>query len=340
MVSSMKKLSPLLLLPLLVSGHSLKVEIKPPINNTLEKGVATECKNCPYSLCTNKAWYDYGTNVTLLCWTRGTKIDNDTTWLETTDGCYVTQDDLQSYNGTYETDLDYCGEDSEEENLTYDTTIVKYDSECNICPDDGDCATIEYLSPDTEITVTCWTDAGGPVIGDTTWLKTTDNCYVNEMGLQDTANKDILDYCGPIGFIQLNDTTIYNKRRSSLPRSPAALPDLAKAPETRSELSAQYLANITVGEDFANCYSCPNSTTCDLETRYRFDQEVFVQCYYVAPLGAPENEAYWYETTDFCYVREVDFWQSLFDLGNFPDCNLFTQDTALERGFEISDKKD
>jgi hypothetical protein len=66
-----------------------------------------------------------------------------------------------------ETDLDYCGEDSEEENLTYDTTTVIYDSECNICPDNGDCATIKYLSPDTEITVTCWTDAGGAVIGDT-----------------------------------------------------------------------------------------------------------------------------------------------------------------------------
>lgn len=25
------------------------------------------------------------------------------------------------------------------------------------------------------------------------------------------------------------------------------------------------------------------------------------------------NETYWYFTTDFCYVREVDFWESLFD---------------------------
>ncbi len=51
---------------------------KPPINNTLESGVETECKTCPYSLCTNKAFYEYDTQVTLLCWTRGTEIGGDT----------------------------------------------------------------------------------------------------------------------------------------------------------------------------------------------------------------------------------------------------------------------
>jgi len=50
---------------------------KPPINNTLEPGVETECKTCPYSLCTNKAFYEYDTPVTLVCWTRGTVIDGD-----------------------------------------------------------------------------------------------------------------------------------------------------------------------------------------------------------------------------------------------------------------------
>ncbi|KUJ08886.1 uncharacterized protein LY89DRAFT_741715 [Mollisia scopiformis] len=324
MVHSVRRLLPILLVPWLVDAKTLTAKIKTPINNTLEYGVATECKTCPYSLCTNKAYYDYGTTVTLLCWTVGTQIDNDTTWLETSDGCYVTQDDLMAYNGTYETDLSYCGEDSEEENLTFDTTVVQYDSECNICPDNLDCATVMYLSPDTEIIVTCWTDAGAAVIGDTTWLKTTDNCYVNEQGLRDPANKDILDNCGPIGFLQLNDTG--SRKRESLPdRDPA--PDLSSPPGTGIDLGSQYLVNLTVGEDYAYCYNCPNTTTCDVVTRYRFKQEVWMQCYYTAPVEVA-NETYWYETTDFCYVREVDFFQSLFDQYRFPDCSLFDQDTT------------
>ena len=47
------------------------------ISSSIEKGVNTECKTCPYSLCTNKAAYDGSTGVTLLCWTRGTVIDGD-----------------------------------------------------------------------------------------------------------------------------------------------------------------------------------------------------------------------------------------------------------------------
>jgi hypothetical protein len=132
------------------------------------------------------------------------------------------------------------------------------------------------------------------------------------MGLQDPANKDILDYCGPIGFIQLNDTVPYPKQRSTPALSPVALHDLARSPKTGISLNAQYLANITVGEDYANCYSCANSTTCNLVTRYRFEEEVWVQCWYIAPDGTGDDQ-YWYETTDFCYVREVDFFQSLFD---------------------------
>jgi len=173
--------------------------------------------------------------------------------------------------------------------------------------------------------VTCWTSDGGAVIGDTTWLKTTDNCYVNEMGLRDTANKDILDNCGPIGFLQLNNSD-YRKRESTAP-APITLPNLATSPGTGVDLGSQYLLNITVGEDFANCYSCPNTTTCDEVGRYRYKEEVWVQCYYTAPDAVP-NETYWYETTDFCYVREVDFFQSLFDQYRFPDCSLFNQDKA------------
>ena len=123
---------------------------------------------------------------------------------------------------------------------------------------------------------------------------------------------DVLDNCGPIGFLQLNDTTVYNKRASSSAPRPVTLPGLETPPTTDTSLGVNYLVNITVGEDFANCYTCLSSTACDRVMRYGFGREVWVQCYSTV-LDAPTNETYWYETTDFCYVREVDFFQSLFD---------------------------
>lgn len=110
------------------------------------------------------------------------------TWLQTSDGCYVTQYDLTTYNGTCEgtrlglhdcgeqrigtnhsvsdeTDLSFCGPDSTEKHITLDTATVKFDSECNLCPDNLDCEVVNYLSPGTELSVTCWTDKGQAVVG-------------------------------------------------------------------------------------------------------------------------------------------------------------------------------
>jgi hypothetical protein len=43
-----------------------------------------------------------------------------------------------------------------------------------------------------------------------------------------------------------------------------------------------------------------------------------MQCYVDTGATNP-NETYWYETVDFCYVREVDFWESLFDREYCPE---------------------
>jgi hypothetical protein len=48
--------------------------VKPYINNTLEHGVVTECKTCPYSLCPNVAAYEYDDSLKLTCWTHGDVI--------------------------------------------------------------------------------------------------------------------------------------------------------------------------------------------------------------------------------------------------------------------------
>lgn len=44
------------------------------IPSRVESGIATECKTCPYSLCTNQLAFDYGNEMTLTCWTYGDNI--------------------------------------------------------------------------------------------------------------------------------------------------------------------------------------------------------------------------------------------------------------------------
>ncbi|KAM3075549.1 hypothetical protein ACMFMG_007691 [Clarireedia jacksonii] len=293
--------------PVLLFVARSEAAFKPPINNTLEHAVETECKTCPYSLCTNKVFYEYDTQLTLVCWTSGTVIGGDSTWLRTTDDCYVTQYDLADYAGEYETDLSFCGPESTEEHITYDSARTKYNTECNICDDNASCETIKYIKYGTDLTVTCWTDQGALVIDDSTWLKTVDDCYVAQIALEDPADKSVLDYCGPVGFLQVNYT------------EPERLKDRSAAPvplhTVKKELEKRYLLNITVGEDYAACHSCANET-CEVERRYPFNHGVRVQCYLDAGLPNPNatfEYAYWYLTTEFCYVREVDFWESLFD---------------------------
>jgi len=73
---------------------------------------------------------------------------------------------LMESRASDETDLSFCDPESTKEYLTFDTTTVQLDSECNLCPDNGDCDTVKYLSPGTDLTVTCWTDQGEAVVCD------------------------------------------------------------------------------------------------------------------------------------------------------------------------------
>ncbi|KAF5871816.1 uncharacterized protein Bfra_008840 [Botrytis fragariae] len=292
---------------------------KPPFNNTLEKGVATECKTCPYSLCTNKEYYDYDTVVSLICWTTGTAIDGDSTWLRTSDDCYITQYDLADYAGEYETDLSFCGQDSTIEHITTASATTKYNTECNICDDNASCEVIKYLKYGTDITVTCWTDLGDLVINDSTWLKTTDNCYVAQIGLEEPADKSELDYCGPVGFIQVNYTTPEKRAPSPLNSSKNSHGFLAKhsPPSLSNDLHKRYLLNITVGEDYAPCYSTPLQQVNWSRVMNGIMVFGYNAMWIVSKTQIPMRRI------DFCYVREVDFWESLFDQYRFPNCNLF-----------------
>jgi hypothetical protein len=131
------------------------------------------------------------------------------------------------------------------------------------------------------------------------------------------ATKSTLDNCGPIPFLQINQTGNIdpdNKRSAPLsPKSPSPIPDHVPdpLPSPNPILEKRYLVNFTVGEDYAYCHSCANSS-CPTVKKYPWDTSVWLQCY-VNTGATNENETYWMETTDFCWVREVDFWESLFD---------------------------
>jgi hypothetical protein len=62
-------------------------------------------------------------------------------------------------------DLEYCGPDSEEQNLTIEDATLKYKTECNICPSNT-CEVIAYLPENTDVELTCWTAEGQVIIDD------------------------------------------------------------------------------------------------------------------------------------------------------------------------------
>lgn len=80
----------LLAVPLVAAGRRHQVFQARQASNTttttapsrVEEGIQTECKTCPYELCTNTAAYLYEQDLTLTCWTRGDTIV-DTEYVET-----------------------------------------------------------------------------------------------------------------------------------------------------------------------------------------------------------------------------------------------------------------
>lgn len=231
-------------------------------------------------------------------------------WLKSHDNCYVTQYDFLEYEGDYTTDLKYCGKASERRIITEEDATLKYKTECRICPD-LTCDVVSYLPEDTDVTLTCWTDQGQIIIDDPYHLKTTNNCYVARKNLYSKPDITYLDNCGPIPTLEIekhfneNGTSEVSKRDPL----PEPIPD---------DMRTMYLVNVTVGEEYAYCRSCPKET-CKSVKRYEFNQEVWLQC-----LVDNINGTYWSQTTDFCYMKSSDFWESPEgDNYRFPRCSLF-----------------
>ncbi|KAF2706158.1 hypothetical protein K504DRAFT_438186 [Pleomassaria siparia CBS 279.74] len=304
-----------------ISNSTLITAAPPPnpsINTTAEYN--TECKTCPHSLCTNKLWYTYDEGFNVTCWTRGTTIVDDDLWLKSEAGCYVTQYDVVDYEGDYTEVLPYCGRASEAQTITTQDATLKYKSECQICPT-LECDVVSYLPEETDVTLTCWTDEGQTIIDDAHWLKTTQNCYIALKPLVSSPDLTSLQNCGPIPFLE----TLFHSNDTTTTQDPDPDHDNVAAPALplqintltpllpRSKPTATYLINVTIGTDHAACRSCARET-CEVERVYELDTEVWLQCLVAEETGGGGNvtgtTTWWSETSDFCYVRDDDFWES------------------------------
>jgi hypothetical protein len=193
--------------------------------------------------------------------------------------------------------------------ITEEDATTQYKTECQICPELG-CDIIAYLPEETDLTLTCWTKEGQVIIDDPYWMKTTNNCYVAQKALYSKPDITYLDNCGPIPFLEV---LFHTNSTDKIPDAagpadpgapPTATPELSR--RRPADQSAHYLINVTVGEDFANCRTYADEDS-DIVKRYPFNKEVWLQCL------VETNGTWWAETTDFCYVKNSDFWESPVD---------------------------
>ncbi|KUI64207.1 hypothetical protein VM1G_11009 [Cytospora mali] len=290
------------------------------IASRVQDGIQTECKTCPYELCTNHAAYYYNEYMTLTCWTYGDNIVDSNIWLKTTDGCYVTQWDIEEYMGDY-TDtpgFPYCGYIHEK--ITTGPSETVYNTECNIIPefvepDDH----IKMYQPDVNLTLTCYTDDGHDVLGNPIWYKTTSNCYVPD--LQIGSVDATLDYCGPIPFMEKS-----MRQPDPEPSTTAVAAFAARAEDIPHK---RWLYATTIADLYSNCYSDPISDS-KVERVYSHGDQIVVQC---ATYGvAPEDSQIYLLTEYFCWVNNTLTSPQLVDnelrAERYPNCNLFIDTTG------------
>ncbi|ORY13286.1 hypothetical protein BCR34DRAFT_649419 [Clohesyomyces aquaticus] len=304
--------------------------------------VDTECKTCPYSLCPNKLSYDWEydtTNKTLNCWTEGTPIVNDTTWLKTSDGCYVTQYDLKEYAGDYTNDLPYCGHVSPR--WTKAEGRTRYMTQCNLGPW-VDRNVIKNYKYGVDLHLTCVSPrVGEEILGKKKWYKTSSNCYVSETTLWPVEDEHDLDDCGPIPRrLSLVDrvpetTTVETSTPTPFPKpsvvstptaspTPKSMTRTAAHVESRHKFQRRFLYNDTIGEEYVNCTAngFPPSNPGRVVRLYEFRHEVILQC------GSMYNDTIFLFTTDFCWIKDAQTFEQLTTSTErtdyFPHCERFT----------------
>ncbi|KAF2477954.1 uncharacterized protein BDR25DRAFT_308794 [Lindgomyces ingoldianus] len=276
----------------------------------------TECKVCPYELCVNKIYYEasYYNNITLNCWTEGTPIVNDTTWLKTQDGCYVTQYDLYEYAG----------------DSPHWTTVqgrTRYMTECNLGPW-IDRTELKYYKYGIDLRLTCVAPTRGEEImrkkyepnvtlrttaaynSFRKWYKTNSNCYVHETTLWPVEDEQDLEDCGPIPR-RLDPDNRTPEPTPSATKMPSAFPKPSATPTPTAVVKPPSTAKAitVVGEEYVNCTAngWPKDNPGRVVRQYEFGQEVILQC---GSYGDTEDlslsETIFLFTTDFCWIKDQE----------------------------------
>lgn len=148
-------------------------------------------------------------------------------------------------------------------------------------------------------------------------MKTTNNCYVAQKNLYSKPDITHLDPCGPVPFLEIAN---HNNENGT---SDVDKVDLAsKSVPKLDERAAQYLENVTIGEEYSYCRSCADDP-CKVERTYEFNQEIWIQCL------VDTNQTTWWSLTtvsacqimfltialtlvakDFCYIKNSDLWET------------------------------
>jgi len=122
-------------------------------------------------------------------------------------------------------------------------------------------------------------------------MKTTNNCYVAQKNLYSKPDINYLDSCGPIPHLELVD---HNNENGTSEVDKREVNGRRKSLQPVLELTSRglmYLVNVTVGEEYAYCRSCPKDP-CETKKTYEIDQEVWLHF-----LVKNDNETVWWSET-------------------------------------------
>jgi len=122
------------------------------------RGVSTECKTCPHSLCSNVDWFPEMYQFRATCWTEGENVGGQKLWLGTSSQtCYIPVYDTLTYWRSYKNDLPPCAS-VPQPNVLRQHKNVTSPTACRLCPHNS-CERLGDYPAHAHITLTCYANS-------------------------------------------------------------------------------------------------------------------------------------------------------------------------------------